>query len=422
MILTDEMIQQLRTEFPAFGRNVNGFPVSYFDGPAGTQVPQAVVQAMSHYLFDTNANHKGLFQTAVESDQMLASAHQAFADFLGADDPTEISFGQNMTSLTLAFSRAISKEWKEGDEIIVTRLDHDANVTPWVLAAKDQGVKVNYVEFNLDDFKLDLQQLESYLNAKTRLIAVGCASNASGGINPVSQICEMAHSAGALCYVDAVHYAPHRLIDVKKLGCDFLVCSAYKFFGPHTGIFWGKRELMERIEAYKVRPSPGGLPGKWMTGTQSHESISGSMAAVDYIAGIGRNVTGQQELSRREALFAAFNAIESYEQVLSDELLRGFATVPGIQVYGIREPGRGAERVSTFSVTLDGMETINFARQLCERGHFVWHGNYYALQFSETLGLEPEGMVRIGTLHYNTAGEVERLLQDIHVIASSKLA
>ena len=278
------------------------------------------------------------------------------------------------------------------------------------------------MDFSRDDYKLDLGQMESFLNARTRLVAVGCASNASGGINPVRQISEMAHSVGALCFLDAVHYAPHRQIDVKEFGCDFLVCSAYKFFGPHTGIFWGRREWMEKLKAYKVRPAPNSIPGKWMTGTQSHECIAGSLAAVDYLAGMGRELTDDQSLSRRDALGHAFSAITEYEQKLSDQLLNGFLSVPGLKVHGINEPGRTSERVATFSVTLNGVATTEFARQLCDRGHFVWHGNYYALQFSESLGLEPEGMVRIGALHYNTAAEVDRLLQDIHVIASPKLA
>lgn len=421
MKLTTDYVAGLRKQFPAFQRKVHGLPVGYFDGPAGTQVPSCVPEAISQYLLETNANHAGLFATSIESDQFLSHAHQVFADFLGAADPDEVSFGQNMTSLTFAFSRALARQWKEGDEIVVTRLDHDANVTPWVLAARDQGVKVNYVDFNQDDFKLDLKQLESFLNSRTRLVAIGCASNASGGINPVRQIGEMAHAAGALCYVDAVHYAPHRLIDVQDWNCDFLVCSAYKFFGPHTGIFWGRRDLMESMEAYKVRPAADKLPEKWMTGTQSHECIAGSVAAVDYITRIGEDLAQGTSVSRRQALTLAFSAIEEYEQALSDQLLRGFHAVPGIKVYGIDEPGRGAERVATFSITLDGMLTTEFAQRLCDRGHFVWNGNYYALQFSEALGLEPEGMVRIGALHYNTAGEVERLLQDIHVISSPRL-
>ena len=432
MPLSNEKVLELRSQFPAFERKVNGFPAAYFDGPAGTQVPKSVANAMSDYLLHRNANHHGLFQTAIESDEILADAHQAFADFVNANDPAEISFGQNMTSLTLAFSRALSQTWDAGDEIIVTRLDHDANVTPWVLAAEDRDVKVNYVDFNHHDYKLNLDQLQSFLNSKTKLVAVGCASNASGGINPVKQIARMAHEVNAKVFLDAVHFAPHRLIDVQEFECDFLACSAYKFFGPHTGILWGKRHLMEDLKAYKVRPAPNDLPGKWMTGTQSHECIAGSLAAVEYIAEIGRAEIGNAELgsnelssettARRKALVAAFSAINEYEQVLSDALLAGLKSIAGIKVYGIDEVGRGEERVATFSITLDSMPTTAFAQELCNRGHFVWNGHYYALQFYESLGLEPEGMVRIGALHYNTLEEVERLLNDIRVIASPKLA
>lgn len=422
MPLTNENVLELRTQFPAFGRKVNGFPAAYFDGPAGTQVPESVANAISDYLLNRNANHHGLFQTAIESDQMLVEAHQAFADFVNANDPDEISFGQNMTSLTFAFSRALSQTWNPGDEIIVTRLDHDANVTPWVLAAQDRDVKVHYVDFNHVDYKLDLDQLQSFLNPKTQLVAVGCASNASGGINPVKQISEMAQQVRAKVFLDAVHFAPHRLIDVQAFGCDFLACSAYKFFGPHTGILWGKRQWMEDLKAYKVRPAPNSIPGKWMTGTQSHECIAGSLAAVDYIADIGHLELNSDKVTRREALAAAFSAIQDYEQDLSDALLNGFNSIPGIKVFGIDEVGRGDERVATFSITLDSMPTTSFAQELCNRGHFVWNGHYYAIQFSESLGLEPEGMVRIGALHYNTLDEVERLLSDIRVIASPKLA
>ena len=422
MELTHDKVLQLRQQFPAFERKVNGLPVGYFDGPAGTQVPRRVADAMTRYLFDCNANHMGLFQTSVESDEILEQAHCAMADFVGCDDPAEIAFGQNMTSLTFAFSRALSQTWNPGDEIVLTRLDHDANVTPWVLAAEDRDVKVNFVEFNREDYQLDLDQLDSFCNERTKLVAVGAASNASGGINPINEIAKIAHAVDANFFVDAVHYAPHRLIDVKEFECDFLACSAYKFFGPHIGIMWGKRELLEELRAYKVRPASDQLPEKWMTGTQSHESIAGCMEAVDYLADIGRDLAVGGELSRRVALESAFKEIEKYEQQLSDALLEGFKATPGIKVYGIDQLGKPDQRVATFSITLDGVRTTELAQQLCDRGHFVWNGNYYALQFSESLGLEPEGMVRIGALHYNTMDEVNRLLQDIRVIASAKLA
>ncbi len=419
MDLTHQEINLLRGQFPAFQRMIDGIPVAYFDGPAGTQVPQRVADAVSSYLLSSNANHAGLFATAIESDQMLDAARVGFSEFVGADDPAEIYFGQNMTSLTFAFSRAISQTWSSGDEIILTRMDHDANVTPWVLAARDRGIKVNYVDFDQETFRLDIDQLESYLNTNTRLVAVGCAANAAGTINPVTEICRLAKRYQAKVFLDAVHYAPHRLIDVKEFGCDFLVCSAYKFFGPHTGIFWGKRQLLEGLEAYKVRPATNRLPGKWMTGTQSHEGIVGSLEAVDYIADIGRDLRGDPTLGRRDSLIAAFSAIGRYEQKLTDIMLSGFKSIPGIQLFGIADPCRPDLRVATFSIICRGISTADFAKRLCDRGHFVWHGHYYALQFSEQLGLEPEGMVRIGMVHYNTVEEVNRLLDDIRSIASS---
>lgn len=416
--LTPSRIAELRAQFPALSRTFNDRPVAFFDGPAGTQVPQRVVDAISDYLLNHNANHAGLFATSQESDQLVDAARRAFADFVGADDPDEISFGQNMTSLTFAFSRALARTWKEGDEIILTRLDHDANVTPWVLAARDAGVTVRYVDFDPSSFQLDLDQLQTYLNPRTQLVAVGAASNASGGINPVSKIVEMAHEVGAKVYVDAVHLAPHRLLDVQAFGCDFLICSAYKFFGPHTGILWGKRKWMESLEPYKVRPAPDTIPDRWMTGTQSFECIVGSLAAIEYMA----SIASDPEASFRERLCQSFAAIEQYEQKLSDRLLEGFAAIPGLNVFGSDQPGRADERVATFSITLDAMETRELAQRLCDRGHFVWHGHYYALQFSECLGNEPGGMVRIGALHYNTVEEVDRLLRDLHVLASDQIA
>ena len=307
----------VESSFRRWQRTENGRPVVFFDGPAGTQVPQRVADAMSDYLLHFNANHGGLFGTSVESDRVLHQAHEAFAQFVGAADPDEIVFGQNMTSLTFAFSRAIAKTWNPGDEIVVTALDHDANISPWVLAARDRDVKVNWVKFKTTDFTLDLDDLSSKLNDRTRLVAVGCASNATGGVNPVKSIAAMAHEVGALVYLDAVHFGPHGLIDVVDWDCDFLACSAYKFFGPHLGIMWGRRKLLETIEAYRVRPAGDALPGKWMTGTQSHESIVGGLACIDYLADLGRHIAADSQLPRRTALASVFRGIRSYEQELS---------------------------------------------------------------------------------------------------------
>ena len=405
------MVDYCRRQFPALQRQENGRSAAFLDGPAGTQVPLGVIEAMTRYFTDCNANEGGLFGTSRQSDDWLQQAHQAFADLVGAEDPDEIVFGQNMTSLTYAFSRALAKTWNAGDEIIVTALDHDANISPWVQAAADHDVVVHWVDFKSTDYTLDLEQLAGKLSEKTRLVAVGCASNATGGINPVKQICSMAHQYNALVYLDAVHFGPHGLIDVADWDCDFLACSSYKFFGPHLGTLWGRRNLLEEVPAYKVRPASSRIPGKWMTGTPSHEAIVGGMACIDYLADIGRQVSGQDQAPLRQALQLAFEAIGEYERALTHYLLEGLARIPGIKVYGITEPSQLDQRFSTVSITHDAIATTDLAQRLADAGIYVWHGNYYALEFTDRLGLEPEGMVRIGLVHYNTFAEIDRLLE-----------
>ncbi|MFO0817415.1 MAG: cysteine desulfurase-like protein [Pirellulales bacterium] len=410
-MLTVDHVAQFRRQFPALKREIAGQPAAFFDGPAGTQTPRPVIDAICQYLERCNANHGGRFATARESDALLDEAHRALADFVGASDPDEIAFGANMTTLTLALSRALSRTWKPGDEVLVTRLDHDANFTPWVLAARDAGATVKIAEIHRADGTLDLEDLRAKITEKTRLVAVGVASNSVGTINPVEQITQWAHEAGALVFLDNVHAAPHRLTDVSRWNCDFLACSAYKFFGPHVGILWGRRELLESLEAYKVRPAPNSLPGKWMTGTQNHECIAGTLAAVDYLAQIGRDVTGNARADRRQALVAAFDAIVPYERELGQRLLAGLNALPHLRVWGIREPERAAERCATFSFTHAQKPAAQVADELGRRGLFAWHGNYYALNLSEAWGREPEGMVRVGLVHYNTAAEVDRLIE-----------
>jgi cysteine desulfurase family protein (TIGR01976 family) len=397
-----------RADFPALGRVKDGRPVVFLDGPAGTQVPQSVIDAISDYFVRCNANHGGLFDTSMESDALLDDAHQAVADFLNAGDKDTIAFGQNMTSLTMAMSRALARTWSPGDEIIVTRLDHDANFRPWLLAAADAGVTVRIVDVFPDDCTLDLDQLKDYLGDKTRLVAVGCASNSVGTVNPISQICGWAREVGALSYVDAVHFAPHRRIDVQAIGCDFLACSAYKFFGPHTGIQWGRRELLEELVPYKLRPASDELPGRWMTGTQSHESIAGTMAAVEYLAKIGAALGAGE--TRGEQLTTAMVAIQGFESELTLELLAGLSEIPKIRVWGITDPDRINERMPTLSITHEDVPAPQLASLLAAQGIFAWHGNYYAVELSDALGREPEGMVRIGMVHYNTSEEIDRLL------------
>ncbi|MCA9105142.1 MAG: cysteine desulfurase-like protein [Planctomycetales bacterium] len=404
------LVPELRTQFPAMARTHLGQPVAYLDGPAGTQVPQRVIQAMTRYMVECNANHGGAFPTAVESDARLDLAHAKLATFVGASDPDEVVFGANMTSLTFAFSLAVARTWSTGDEVIVTRLDHDANVTPWVLAARDAGATVRYVEVDPATCTLDMRDFQDKLSPRTRLVAVGGASNAVGTINPIRDVIQAARRHGALVFVDAVHLAAHRRLQVKQWGCDVLVCSPYKFFGPHSGVLWGRRDLLEELEAYKVRPATNALPGKWMTGTQSHEAICGAAAAVDYLASIGQTVTGQVDLELAPALDAAFEAITQYETELADRFLRGLAELPAWKNWGLGREQGAQERVSTFSITHSSLPPVDVAAKLGEMGLFAWHGNYYALQLSELLQREPDGMLRIGLLHYNTPSEVDRLL------------
>ena len=404
-----------RAQFPALAREIAGRPAVFFDGPAGSQVPRSVIDAIGKYLASSNANHGGLFATSRESDALLGAAHEAAADFLGSNEPDLTAFGANMTTLTFALSRALARTWGPGDEIVVTRLDHDANVTPWVLAARDAGATVRHVGIRAGDCTLDLDELRACLSPRTRLVAVGCASNAVGTVNPVAEIVELSHQAGALVFLDAVHYAPHRLIDVSAWGCDFLACSAYKFFGPHVGILWGRRELLARLPAYKVRPAADTVPDRWMTGTQSHEGIAGVLAAIEYLADLGRKVDSDRA-ARRPALAAAFAAIGEYENLLAARLLSGLAELPRYRLWGIPGTARLDQRVPTVAIRHERISAHDVAVRLAEVGIFVWHGNFYALPLTEALGLEPEGVVRIGLLHYNTSEEIDRLLAALAAI------
>lgn len=413
-------IERVRAAFPALRRVVEGRPAAFLDGPAGSQTPQTVIDAMVGYLVERNANHGGVFATSRESDALLDRAHAALAAFVGARDPGEIAFGANMTSLTFALSRALARSWGPRDEVIVSRLDHDGNFTPWVLAARDAGATVRTIEVDPRDCTLDLDSLRQALSPRTRLVAVGCASNAVGTINPVREIARLAHEAGALVFLDAVHYAPHLLPDVAAWDADFLVCSAYKFFGPHIGVMWGRRELLERLPAYKLRPAPEELPGRWMTGTQSHEAIAGAAAAVDYLASLEGGfpnppvAESSVEPGLRASLERAYQRISRYESALGQRLLSGLQEMPALRVWGIRDMPAGAQRrVATVSFTHRSRKPVEIAEHLAQRGVFVWHGNFYAQPLTEALGLEPDGLVRVGMLHYNTAEEVDRLLETL---------
>jgi cysteine desulfurase family protein (TIGR01976 family) len=418
---TFDDLATIRARFSALRQEQNGRPVVFFDGPAGSQVPDSVVSAFGEYLTTMNANLGGVFVTSRRSDAALDEAHRALADFLGANDPDCVVFGANMTTLTFALSRALARTWRTGDEIIVTRLDHDANVSPWVLAALDANVTVQHVEVRRSDCTLDLDDLRRKLSPRTRLVAVGAASNAVGTVNPVADVVSLAHSVGARVFVDAVHYAPHRRTNVADWGCDFCVCSGYKFFGPHVGVLWGRRELLESMMAYKVRPAPNDLPGRWMTGTQNHEGIYALRAAVDYLVDLGRCCQAAAsrpsaahdvaaDVSRSAALDVAFDAIAAYERELSRHLLTGLAALPDVKVYGITDLARLDERVPTVSITHRRLPPRAVAERLAEAGIFVWHGNFYALPWTEAFDLEPAGVVRIGLLHYNTHDEIDRLL------------
>ena len=413
---------QIRPHFPALSRMYDGKPLVYFDGPGGTQVTQSCIDAMNAYLSHCNANHGGFFVTGVESDAIVHEAHEAMADFLNTHDAGEVIFGPNMTTLTFAISRAIGQTLQPGDEIILTTLDHDANYSPWALMARDRGVTVRVVDIDTSDCTLRLSDFERYLNRRTRLVAVGYASNASGTINPVEKIISLAHAAGALTYVDAVHYAPHGPIDVQSLGTDFLVCSPYKFFAPHLGALYGRRELLEALPAYKVRPASNDLPGKFETGTQSHESMAGLIGALQYLEWLGQTCSDGQAGSfrsdRSATLHAAMRAIHAYESKLKAHMLEGLLSLKRAKMYGIADPQRLDERVGTFIIRVDGQHPDDTARFLASRGICVWSGNYYALNLSERLGVEETGgMVRIGLAHYNTCDEVDRLLGELREIA-----
>jgi cysteine desulfurase family protein (TIGR01976 family) len=405
----------IRSQFPALSQTVNGQPAVFFDGPGGTQVPQRVIDAISDYLIHANANTHGAFQTSARTDQSIGAAHAAMADFLGCD-PDEVVFGPNMTTLTFAMSRAIGRELQPGDEIVVTRLDHDANVAPWV-ALEERGVVIRYVDIDVEDCTLDMDDLRRQINERTKLVAIGYASNAVGTINDVAEVTRLAHSVGALSYVDAVHYAPHGPIDVRAIDCDFLACSPYKFFAPHMGTLYAKRKHLLRLHPYKVRPAGNGTPDRWETGTKNHEGMAGVTAAIEYLADLGRK---EHQISRREALLAAMSTIREYERGLAEQLITGLLEVPGLTFYGIREPERFGTRTPTVSIRIESHSPRELAEFIGERGIFTWDGNYYALNLSERLGVEERGgMLRIGLAHYNTSEEVGRLLTALHEIAGS---
>jgi cysteine desulfurase family protein (TIGR01976 family) len=404
-------LYRIRQQFPSLDQ-----PAVFFDNPGGTQISRPSMNRIQAYLLECNANHGGAFATARQSDGLLEDAHAAAADLLNASRPEEIVFGANMTTLTFHISRSLARTWQPGDEIVVTRLDHDANITPWVMAAEDRGCRVCWVDFNPEDGTLDLEGLQAALDRKPRLLAVGYASNSLGTINPVKRIVRMAHEAGTLVYIDAVQYAAHGPIDVQDLDCDFLVCSAYKYFGPHVGVLYGKYEHLEGLTAYKVRPAPKLPPGKFETGTLNHEGIAGVLGAIEYLEWVGESFGevylekyGERFRGRKLRLKQALASIRAYEYEISRALLDILEEIPGVTLYGLKDIRKLEQRVPTFSFNVRGVHPRRAAEWFGEHGIYVWDGNYYALAVAQHLGVEETGgMVRVGPVHYNTLEEVHR--------------
>jgi len=413
-------VEALRARFPALAIEQDGRPVALFDGPGGTQVPDTVIEAVAGYYRTSNANHEGPFLTSERSDAVLAEAHAALADLLNAGGPDEIKFGANMTTLTMHLARSVAASLQPGDVIVVTSLDHEANVGPWRAAAADRGLVVRTVDIRPDDVTLDVEAFDTILHERPKLVAFGWASNAVGTISPVGELVRRAHEAGSLTFVDAVHAAPHVPIDVQATGTDFLACSVYKFFGPHVGVLYGRREALEALPTYRLRVAYD----RWEKGTLNHEGIAGSLAAVDYIAEVGRRFGAPFRAAfpgmdgRRLETHAGMAAIRAYEMALFGRLLDGLEAIPGARVWGVTDRARFDERTPTAAVTFAGHTAEAVSTALGGRGIATWWGNFYAVGPMERLGLEPDGVVRIGLTHYNTAAEVDRLLEELRSITA----
>jgi cysteine desulfurase family protein (TIGR01976 family) len=399
-------IEEIRRCFPALARVHNGYPVAYFDGPGGTQVPRTVVEAMNDYLFHHNANTHWSYPTSEETDVIIESARSALADFLNAT-PAEIVFGPNMTTLTFHLARALGREYARGDEIVITELEHHANIAPWRRLEKECGVTVRMVKMIPESGQLDWDNFSRQLRRRTKLVAIGAASNALGTINDVKRAAEMAHSAGAKIFVDAVHYAPHRLIDVREWECDFLACSAYKFYGPHIGILYGRHDLLESLDFPKLIPAPDSGPERAETGTQNHEGIAGAAAAVDFLVSLA---SGD---NRRERLRAVFELLHEHGNRLIRQLWNGLMDIDCVRLYG---PSLDAARTPTIVFTVNKVPSMKVARKLAERGLFLSHGDFYAMTVVERLGQARDGLVRAGCACYTTAEEVDRLLAGVRAL------
>ena len=402
-------LDAVRAQFPALAIKDNGVRRIYLDNPAGTQVPVGVADAMSSCLLTANANLGGNFPTSQAAGEIVSLARDAMADLLNAPSSDEIVFGQNMTTLTLHISRSIGRLFRPGDEIILSQMDHDANVWPWVLLARDLELEVRWLPFNTDTFEFDLDILDNLITERTRLLCVGGASNLTGTLNDVTTICDKAKAAGALTYIDGVQSVPHVVTDVQAIGCDFLVCSPYKFFGPHQGVLWGRRELLEQLEPYKVRPATSAIPECFETGTQSHEGFAGTKAAVDYLAWVGESMSGAS--SGRPALRAAMEMLFAYEKALAAQLIEGLLDIDGVTVQGITAPDAMDRRVPTVAFTHDRTEPAHIAESLARENIFVWKGHNYAVEVAKALNIyETGGAVRIGPVHYNSAQEIDETL------------
>ena len=409
-------IEAIRSQFPALSVTDDGVARVHFDNPAGTQVPRSVVERMSDCMLGASANLGGYFRTSDLAGEIVAAAQAAMADFLNAPSSDEIVFGQNMTSLTFHLSRSIGQYFSAGDEVVLSRMDHDANVEPWVLMARDHGLVVRWLPFDNQTFEIDLSKLDDVLTDRTRLVCIGGASNLTGTINDVDNICRKARDAGAWSFVDGVQSAPHLVTDVQAIGCDFFVCSAYKFFGPHQGILWGKRDVLERLEPYKVRPAPDTIPWSFAPGTASHEGLAGTAAAVDYLARLGASTT-DSTADRKAGLARGMQVIFDYEQELSSHLVSGLRTLPGVTVQGITAAERMSWRVPTVAFTHASVRSADIAKALAERNIFVWSGHNYAVEAANALGiLESGGAVRVGPVHYNSIAEIDTLLAALEPI------
>jgi len=397
-------IDLVREQFPALAA-----PVAFLDNPGGTQVPRQVIDAVAGAMANAASNLSGFFDASRRADAIHAEAHQAAADLLGARSPREIVLAQSMSMLTFQMSRSLGRSWQAGDEVIVTRMDHEGNVSPWLRLAEDRGLTVRWLPFNKDTWRIEADDLKPLLNDRTRLLALNYASNMTGSINDVAALTALAKAAGALVYVDAVQYTPHGLVDVAALGCDFLVCSAYKFFGPHLGVLWGREEILRNLYAYAVRCAPQELPGRHEIGTPQTELLAGLAAAVDYLAWLGTQ-TGATG-TRRERLAGAYAAATAYEMPLAQNLIDGLRSIPELKVQGIANSNRLHERVPTVSVTHPNRKNRALAQSLGQQGFNLWYGHNYAMECGRHLGLDEEdGVLRIGLAHYNTAAEVDRVV------------